>query len=146
MSDGEYLLICSATANGGCLVTGTIKTAGTGEHLRLGNYLWRSALFPSRKSRIRIWVLDPNTNLLLIGLTTRPAIAVWFSGNGAGGVDSDGDGMVDAEDTDENNDCVVDADDQCPLESIRHINGLLRVDSLDGSVDWACRSAEVRAW
>ena len=54
--------------------------------------------------------------------------------------------MVDAEDTDENNDCVVDADDQCPLESIRHINGLLRVDSLDGSVDWACRSAEVRAW
>ncbi|MCB1697719.1 MAG: hypothetical protein KDI34_15940 [Halioglobus sp.] len=68
MSDGEYLLICSATASSGCLVTGTIKPQVLVNIYDLEITFGAVPFFRPGKVVSGSGFLDPNTNLLLIGL------------------------------------------------------------------------------
>jgi hypothetical protein len=107
----------TATATSGCLVTGIIRPQVLTNIYDIEITFGPAPCFRPGKVVSGMGAYDPNTNLLTIGLVDSARNrGLVFSGNREGGVDFDGDGMADGEDADDDNDCVVDTDDQCPLD------------------------------
>ena len=107
----------TATATSGCLATGIIRPQVLTNIYDVEITFGPAPCFRPEKVVSGMGAYDPNTNLLTIGLVDSARNrGLVFSGNREGGADFDGDGMVDGEDADDDNDCVVDTDDQCPLD------------------------------
>lgn len=108
----------AATGSAGCRATGNISPAAKGNTYQVEIVFGASPCALPGQAVAGAGFYDPNTNLLLLGLADPDREhGMVFAGPRDGGVDYDGDGIIDSEDDDDDNDERQDGVDNCPLDA-----------------------------